>query len=781
MKRGRLPVIGALIGIVLICGWVIGRTTFVSDLSAFMPRDPTGNQKLLLEQIQYGSVGRLILVGIEGGTIEERARASKAIASALRRDSALFSGVQNGDQITEGRDQAYLFDNRYLLSPQIRAESFSAAGMRRSIRESIDALGDSAGLFLTRFFSRDPTGETLHVLSRFAAEARPRSREGVWTSRDGTIALLLIQARARGSNIEAQANAVHRIRQVFSENAGRGSGLRLLMSGTPVFAVAARSTIEGEIARLALASTVLVTCLLLTVYRSPALLLLSILPVAVGAVAGIAAVSIGFGNVHSLTLAFGTTLIGEAVDYSIYFFIQRFDNPGRSGEREFWRTIRLGVLTSIAGYSVLLFSGFPSLAQLGLYSISGLLVAALVARFALPTLMPERPAATKFDAVGIRFEHGFARLRRHRWIAMAAAAAGIAVIFSHSGDVWNRRLLALSPISKKDQRVDETLRTSLGVTDMRYVASFTAPTEDEALREAESADAVLQRAVTHGEIAGFMSPAFVLPSLAEQRRRQSAIPDRKAALANLREAIADLPVRLRDFGPFLHDLEAARTREPIRRADLHGTSFQLLADSLLVKLPHEVLVLLPLRARPGGGVDLEAINDRFRENDLRNVRVIDVLNETTGLFAGYLHEALSLIAIGAVVIVGLLLATLRSAARTLRIVAPLACAVVSVTAALVAIGVGLTIFHLIGLLLAVAIGSNYAIFFDNANKRRDDPGFYRTNVSIVVANLTAVASFGVLGFSRVPVLSAIGTTVGLGTFLALMYSAMVTRTTTSTQ
>jgi predicted exporter len=37
---------------------------------------------------------------------------------------------------------------------------------------------------------------------------------------------------------------------------------------------------------------------------------------------GIAAVSLGFGSVHGMTLGFGSTLIGEAVDYAIYYLIQ---------------------------------------------------------------------------------------------------------------------------------------------------------------------------------------------------------------------------------------------------------------------------------------------------------------------------------------------------------------------------------------------------------------------------------------------------------------------------
>ena len=62
--------------------------------------------------------------------------------------------------------------------------------------------------------------------------------------------------------------------------------------------------------------------MLLAVYRSLPALLLGLLPVATGALVGVAAVALGFGAVHGITLGFGITLIGESVDYSIYFFIQ---------------------------------------------------------------------------------------------------------------------------------------------------------------------------------------------------------------------------------------------------------------------------------------------------------------------------------------------------------------------------------------------------------------------------------------------------------------------------
>ncbi|MFH1603342.1 MAG: hypothetical protein ABIH03_05490, partial [Pseudomonadota bacterium] len=157
--------------------------------------------------------------------------------------------------------------------------------------------------------------------------------------------------------------------------------------------------------------------------------------------------------------------------------------------------------------------------------------------------------------------------------------------------------------------------------------------------------------------------------------------------------------------------------------------------------------------------------------------VIDMLEETTSLFDNYLREALFLSGLGCLAIVGLLFVALRSVPRTLRVVAPLACAVFCVSAVLLASGTLLTILHLVGLLLVVAVGSNYALFFDS--DARSEADRRQTQISLVVANLTTAGSFGLLALSKVPVLAAIGTTVGPGAFLTLVFSAILARDRTN--
>jgi predicted exporter len=126
------------------------------------------------------------------------------------------------------------------------------------------------------------------------------------------------------------------------------------------------------------------------------------------------------------------------------------------------------------------------------------------------------------------------------------------------------------------------------------------------------------------------------------------------------------------------------------------------------------------------------------------------------------------------VIVLLLLGALGSPARVGRVLAPLAAAVLVVAAFHVLVGTRLSLMHLIGLVLVVAIGSNYALFFDRMTEVRDGSAG-RTLASLALANATTVASFGILALSGIRVLNAIGSTVALGTLSALVFAAMLVR------
>jgi predicted exporter len=153
--------------------------------------------------------------------------------------------------------------------------------------------------------------------------------------------------------------------------------------------------------------------------------------------------------------------------------------------------------------------------------------------------------------------------------------------------------------------------------------------------------------------------------------------------------------------------------------------------------------------------------------------LLNLKTESDALYSGYLSDALRLSAAGFAAIIVLLLATLRSPLRVAGVVAPLLLAVLTVAAALLLAGRSLTILHLIGMLLIVAVGSNYALFFDRSGANGHAGVAPLTLASLLIANATTVLGFGVLAFSNVPVLAALGSTVAPGAFLALVFSAVL--------
>jgi predicted exporter len=78
-------------------------------------------------------------------------------------------------------------------------------------------------------------------------------------------------------------------------------------------------------------------------------------------------------------------------------------------------------------------------------------------------------------------------------------------------------------------------------------------------------------------------------------------------------------------------------------------------------------------------------------------------------------------------------------------------------------------------LLIVAVGSNYALFFDRQANSQEAGSESLTLASLGIANASTVIGFGLLSFSQVPVLVALGTTVAPGAFLALLFAALAFR------
>jgi predicted exporter len=773
----RRPAVWVWLAAMLIGAWLAARATYVADLSAFLPSSPSAEQRVLLEQLRHGVTARVMLVGVRGGDAALRGEASRGLATALRA-SGEFDSVSNGDNL--GAPKAVgelLMAHRYLLSPAVDAQRFSVDGLRDGLADTTSMLGTPAGAWIKPLLWRDPTGEMARLAETLLPSGGPRVEAGVWVSRSQPRALLVAVTRAGGSDLDGQSQAIDALKHAFEPWAARG--LSLDLSGAGVLGVQSRTLIQAEVERLALWDGAIVLALLLLAFGSLKALGVALLPVASGVLAGTVAVSLGFGQVHGMTLGFGTTLIGEAVDYAIYYLVQARGTPGTGSgalhwRRHNWPTVRWGLLTSLAGFSALVFSGFGGLAQLGVFSVAGLLAAALTTRYLLTDLAPDGA-----PGLGLRMRLGQATARaaaalpqlRWFWGGLGAAALALLLVLPSA---WRGQLTHLSPVSKQALTLDASLRADLGAAELGTLVAIEAPDEATALQRAELASARLDPLVAAGLLAGYESPTRLLPSAASQAARQAALPDADTLRARLKQATIDGLLPADRLEPFIADVQTQRHAKPVTRADYDGTPLAtaLQAQLLPAAEGRPWTVLLSLRA---GTQALPAARLRDAMQGLPDTRVVEIQPELDALYARYLREAFWQSALGALAVLLILYAGLRSLRRLWRVALPLAASVVLVLAGLTLAGVALGVLHLVGLLLVVAVGSNYALFFDqlaqHTPQQEAQAADAETLASLLLANLTIVASFALLCTSSVPLLVALGEVVAPGTLLCLLLSA----------
>jgi predicted exporter len=389
--------------------------------------------------------------------------------------------------------------------------------------------------------------------------------------------------------------------------------------------------------------------------------------------------------------------------------------------------------------------------------------------------VPARLRIADLTRLGGGLQRVMARLHMSWGPAVLLALICGSLIYLHRGQLWDRDLAALSPVGAAAQALDAHMRSDLGAPDVSNLVIVSGRSEEAVLEQSEQVGQRLDRLTADQVIGGYDSPARYLPSLATQRARQQALPDPSQLRTRLTAAVAQLPLSPSRLEPFIEQVAAARTAAPVTRATLDDTSLALAVDGLLSHDGDRWQALLPLREprSNAAGIDLARVRAALADLASRGVQVFNLRQQTDQLYDAYLSAAMRQAALGLGAIVLLLGLALRSARRVIRVLAPLLLSVLAVTAVFALSGGGLTIMHLIGMLLIVAVGSNYALFFDRSAAERHHLPVARMLASLAVANAGTVIAFGVLASSSVPVLNALGRTVAPGTLLALVFAALL--------
>lgn len=539
----------------------------------------------------------------------------------------------------------------------------------------------------------------------------------------------------------------------------------LLRSGLVFHAAAGASQAKREISTIGLGSLLGIGLLLWGTFRRGAILASLLLPVACGVLFALPLTWAIFGTLNLLTLAFGASLIGVAVDYALHLQCARQLAPERPLSR-LWPGLLLGLVSSLAAYLAQLATPMPGLRQMATFAALGLLGAWFTVRLWLPWFTPRPHAATA--RIAARLD----RLRLpprapYRWtlLAMLGMLAGVLIVtrLTASDDL---RQLNPSPATliAEQQRVEALLERPTG---SRYLV-VTADHEAGLLERLEALEPSLEKLNEQGHLAHYRHLAQAVPSPATQQ----------ANLARVRQVYTGaLPELIESAG--LPQTLLKTAQEPLRSVPLLTLEEWLKmspgrADSMLwlgeVSAPaategSELAALVAL-----GDADDVAQQTLTRLADSPHVHYQDRVM-TLSDHLGRLRDQIALWLAAAVVGLAMLFGW-RYRRRAWRVLLPPLGAVVATLAIFSALGIGLTLFHLLGLLLVLGIGLDAGIF---STEHPDSPAAW---LAISLSCASSLLAFGLLAFSATPALHYLGLTclIGLAATWALVPFARVATT-----
>ena len=470
--------------------------------------------------------------------------------------------------------------------------------------------------------------------------------------------------------------------------------------------------------------------------------------------AGSAAVILLFGSIQVITLVFGTTLIGIAIDYAFLYFAEYWF--GDESPAEVMRAVRpglyMGLATGVAAFAFLLLAGFPALTQFAVFSVAGLAEAGLMVVLIFPMSLKEFPQVPLHPAVlwPQRFIQAACRAHWRRAalpiVALLLAAPGWFMLHTRD-DV--RGLQNLPPqMLETDGRVRETLGQALPPG---FFLSE-APELQQALRQEE---ALFGRIAVGAPSFAALGLSRFLPSDARQQTSLAAWQKVFADPQALRTAFVHfgLPKELAD-----------RSLAEWRTAD----RTPLNADELFAAAPDLKTFLI------SGGAGSTLLSTVTGRSDVASATLagyaaavpgtsfVDPLARIASTFQR-LRERVTWLVILGYVLISALLIWRYDRREALRMLYPPLLALGLTLGVLGWLGEPLNIFVVVALILILGLGRDYAVFLREGGAARRSPA-----LAVSLSAMTMLFSFGLLALSQTPALHVFGIATLVGIFASYL-------------
>jgi predicted exporter len=735
-----------------------GHAAIDTDVLAMLPqnrRDPALQQ---VTQKLTDSGSRRIVV-LAGGQDWKTARtAGDRFATVLTQSHArLQVSYRASDAQAETWLNFFSPYRRQLLTPGQR-EMLTGKSPQELAAQALSALYQPMGMPRIGSWSDDPLNLYGGWLTTMAGQSPVRVTEGrlSLTSGDRQYALLMLEQTGSAFSMSEQQALMPVLEQARQAASASAPGAEILVIGVPLYAAAAASQAEHEVDTIGLGSLCGIVILTLLAFSAIRPRILVTLSIAIGLMCAFSVTSLLFTRLHLITLVFGASLVGVAENYGTNYFSNRLGHP--ASDR--WKILRqqapsmwLAMLTTAIGYLLLALTPFPGLRQIAVFSAVGLLGSFLTVQCWFPLL--DRGSLT------------FTRLaqwigsRRAIWppLGRNKSTLGLAIGISLILVCGTLRLEANDDIRLLQSAPDSLIRQQLRLNELLKLPSPTqfylvqGQTPEQVLQREEALKGLLQAEVRQQHIAGYQAVSDWVPSRARQEQDAALIQKAEQGPEGVRAMVAaqlgeqlpgiSLPPSVLKTLTIEQWLDSA-VSEPLRHQwlghfDGGYASVVLLRGAEGTQGMHQLAALAP--RVPG-------------------VRWVDKVAEISGILGSTRHSMTWVILLSYALVFAAL--CLRFGRQGWRALAPTLLASLLALALLSLLGQAIQLFNVLALLLILGMGVDYGIFL----LAQPSPQAQRPFLSVSLAAISTLLSFGLLALSSTPALRAFGLTMLFGITLS---------------
>lgn len=771
-RRARL-VAWAALGLSLFA-YSASRITFSTDITNFLPDGRGAELAQISRELVRSDLARTMVLSIGADDPARAIEAAKTLATAIRaRPEVAWLRTGADAELQEQVYRLYFPRRLYFLSDDPERElpaRLSDAGLRAEAAELRRSLALPISPLLERIAPEDPLGAFRRVLQRMQAGEPPlATRDGVFTTRDGRYAVILLATRSSAFDTVAQRPLLEAIRAEFESLRARlGPDLSLEQSGANRFALDAETKLRADASMISTLSFAGVALLSWLFFRSAAQLALVLVPVVFGLSLAMAVGLAVFGRLDGTTIGFGASLIGVTIDYPIHFLIQRSFSPPLTSP---WRLARrlsgslsLAALTTIVSFAGLAVTSFRGFRELGVFALTGVAGALATALLLLPDLVPrDRPAPPISARLARGFAAGLERARsQRRALALVPAAILALGVFALPKLSWNDDLSSLGQPDPELRAEETRVRARVSTFDGGRFVIALADRPEQALERNEQVHARLAALVETGELGGMRSLHDLLWSPELQQRNLVALRAIPDLAARIEAAYTEAGFRPGAFAPFARALDSPPP--PLTLAELRASPLGALASTLVLELGGRTAAITYLR-----GVN-DPARIRAALDGLPEVHFLEQGAFLNQIAASFRTRTLLQIVLGSACVLGLLVARYRGWRRALAAFLPALATAILLLSAFALSGTETNLLHAVSLLIVMGMGVDYGIYVVDSSAAGEELG--PTLVTCLLCCLTTILGFGTLALSSHPALRAIGLTTGIGIVLSLVLAPL---------